>query len=194
MRFDWLRHPEIGGMRQLAACGALCVAAAVACEADSGEVDGDGPEPATGFTADAPGVPESLAGPAASDSAAEPESPVLRAELEARGGTDVIGSVSLTPGAGGTTVWVEIHGANSGLPYVAEIVEGTCASSGPVIAQLGEITAGEEGDGDFQRVVDRALLGPDRPHRAVRVRGAGDPTAIVACGDLGPGASTATGR
>lgn len=193
MRFDWLGHSEIGGLRRLAACGMLCVAAAVACEADSGEADGDGPDPATGFTADAPGVPESLAEPAASDSAAEPESP-LSAELEARGGTDVIGSVSLTPGAGGTTVQVEIHGANSGLPYVAEIVEGTCASSGPVIAQLGEITAGEEGDGDFQRVVDRALLGPDRPHRAVRVRGAGDPTAIVACGDLGPGATSATGR
>ena len=193
MRFDWLGHTEIGELRRVAACAVLCVATAVACEAGSGEADGDGPDPATGFTADAPGVPESLAEPAASDSVVEPESP-LSAELEARGGTDVIGSVRLTPGAGGTTVHVEIHGANSGLPYVAEIVEGTCASSGPVITQLGEITAGEEGDGDFQRVVDRALLGPDRPHRAVRVRGASDPTAIVACGDLGPGATSATGR
>jgi hypothetical protein len=190
VRFDWFRHPEIGGLRRLTGCIALCLAAALACQAGSDEEDG--PDPATGFTADAPGVPESLA--AAPDSAVESTSPVMRAELEARGGTDVIGSVSLTPGAGGTTVAVEIHGANSGLPYVAEIVEGTCASSGPVIAQLGEITAGEEGDGDFQRVVDRALLGPDRPHRAVRVRGAGDPTAIVACGDLGPGATSATGR
>ena len=189
MRFDWLRHSGIGGLRRMAAC-ALCLAAALACEAGPDE-DEDGTDPATGFTADAPGVPESLADPA-SDSV--PESPVLRAELEARGGTDVIGSVALTPGAAGTTVAVEIHGANSGLPYVAEIVEGSCAGSGPVIAQLGEITAGEEGDGDFQRVVDRELLGADRSQRAVRVRGAGDPTAIVACGDLGPGATSATGR
>ena len=194
MRFDWLRQPEMGGLRRMAACTALCLAATLACEADSDEAEGEGPDPATGFTADAPGVPESLAGPTASDSASESGPPVMHAELEARGGTDVIGSVSLSPGAGGTTVSVEIHGANSGLPYVAEIVEGTCASSGSVIAQLGEITAGEEGDGDFQRVVDRALLGPERPQRAVRVRGAGDPTAIVACGDLGPGATSATGR
>jgi hypothetical protein len=173
----------------MATCAALCLAAALACEADSGEADGNGPDPATGFTADAPGVPESVAVPAASDSAAEPGSLVMRAELEARGGTDVIGSVSLTPGGGGTTVWVEIHGANSGLPYVAEIVEGTCASSGAVIAELGRITAGEAGDGDFRGVLDRALLGPERPQRSVRVRGAGDPTAIVACGDLGPGAT-----
>lgn len=191
MRFDWVRYPEIGGLRRLTGCAVLCLAAAVACQ-DSDE--GDAPDPATGFTGDAPGVPESLAEPAAADSATESTSPVMRAELEARGGTDVIGSVTLTQGAGGTTVSVEIHGANSGLPYVAEIVEGTCASSGPVITQLGEITAGEEGDGDFQRVLDRALLGPERPHRAVRVRGAGDPTAIVACGDLGPGATSATGR
>ena len=189
MRFDWLRHPEIGWLRRMAACTALGLAAALACEADSDEVDGDGPDPANGFTADAPGVPESLAALTTSDSAAESDFPVMRAELEARGGTDVIGSVILTPGTGGTTVSVEIHGANSGLPYVAEIVEGTCASSGPVIAQLGEMTAGEQGDGDFQRVVDRALLGPDRPQRSVRVRGAGDPNAIVACGDLGPDAT-----
>ena len=189
MRFDWLRHSGIGGLRRIAAC-ALCLAA-LACEAGSDE-DEEGPDPATGFTTDAPGVPESLAEPAASDSV--PGSPVLRAELEARGGTDVIGSVTLTPGAAGTTVSVEIHGANSGLPYVAEIVEGSCVGSGPVIAQLGEITAGEEGDGDFQRVVARELLGADRPHRAVRVRGAGDPTAVVACGDLGPGATSTTGR
>ena len=191
MRFDWLRNSEIGAFRRTAACAALCLAVALACEAGSDE---DDPDAADGFTADAPGVPESLADPAASDSVPASEFPVLRAELEARGGTDVIGTVSLTPGAAGTTVAVEIHGANSGLPYVAEIVEGTCASSGPVITQLGEITAGEEGDGDFQRVVDRAVLGPERPNRAVRVRGAGDPTAIVACGDLGPGATSATGR
>ncbi len=194
MRFDWLRNFETGGIRRNAARAALCLAVVVtvACEAGTEET-GEGPD-ATGFSADAPGVPESLAEAPATDSIPEPESPALRAELEARGGTDVVGSVSLTPGAAGTTVAVEIHGANSGLPYVAEIVEGSCASAGPVIAQLGEITAGEEGDGDFQRVVDHALLGPDRPQRAVRVRGAGDPAAIVACGDLGPGATSATGR
>jgi hypothetical protein len=192
VRFEWLRHSGIGGLRRIAPF-ALCLAAAQACETGSDE-DGEDPDPATGFTTDAPGVPESLADPAASDTAAEPEFPVMRAELEARGGTDVIGTVTLTPGAAGTTVSVEIHGANSGLPYVAEIVEGSCTGSGPVIAQLGEITAGEEGDGDFQRVLDRELLGADRPHRAVRVRGAGDPAAVVACGDLGPGATSTTGR
>ncbi|HJR53307.1 MAG TPA: hypothetical protein VJ982_06285 [Gemmatimonadota bacterium] len=194
MRFDWLRNSDSGAVRRNAARAGLCLAvvAAVACEAGS-EEPGEGPE-ATGFTAEAPGVPESLADVTDADSLPEPGSFALRAELEARGGTDVIGTVSLTPGAGGTTVAVEIHGANSGLPYVAEIVAGSCASAGPVIAQLGEITAGEEGDGDFQRVVDRALLGPDRPDRAVRVRGAGDAAAIVACGDLGPGATSGTGR
>ena len=193
MRFDWLRCSEIGAFRRSAGLAALCLAAVLACETGSDEPDGGGPEAADGFAADAPGVPESLAA-TTTDSAPDPGSPVMRADLEARGGTDVIGTVSLTPGAAGTTVTVEIHGANSGLPYVAEIIEGTCASSGPVIAQLGEITAGLEGDGDFQRVVDRAVLGPERPQRAVRVRGSGDPTAIVACGDLGPGATSATGR
>ncbi len=193
MRFDWLRSSEIGGFRRMTACGALFFAAALACEAGSDDPD-ESPDSATGFTAGAPGVPDSLASPAASDSNPEPGGSYMRADLEARGGTDVVGVVSLTPGAAGTTVAVEIHGANSGLPYVAEIVEGSCASAGPVIAQLGEMTAGEEGDGDFRRVVDRSLLGLDRPQRAVRVRGAGDPAAIVACGDLGPGATSATGR
>lgn len=193
MNFDWLRHFEIGEVRRLAGCAALCMTAVLACEAGTGEADGGGPDAADGFTADAPGVPE-RAEPSATDSAAESAFPAMRAELEARGGTDVIETVSLTPGAAGTTVTVEIHGANSGLPYVAEIVEGTCASSGAVIARLGEMTAGEQGDGDFQRVVDRALLGPERPQRAVRVRGASDPSAIVACGDLGPGATSTTGR
>ena len=194
MRFDWHRNSGIGGPRRMAVLAAACLAATLACEAGSGDGDEGAPDAADGFTADAPGVPDSLAEPARPDSAAEPVSGAMRAELEARGGTDVIGTVSLIPGAAGTTVSVEIHGANSGLPYVAEIVEGTCASSGPVIAELGEMTAGEEGDGDFRRVVDRAVLGPERPHRAVRVRGAGDPTAIVACGDLSPGATSATGR
>jgi hypothetical protein len=185
VRFKWLGYSGIGMLRRVGALAALCLAAAVACEAGSEDAP-EGSDPASGFTADAPGVPESLAEPAA-DSA--PDAPAMRAELEARGGTDVIGTVSLSPGAAGTTVIVEIHGANSGLPYVAEIVEGTCASSGAVIAELGRITAGEAGDGDFRGVLDRALLGPERPQRSVRVRGAGDPTAIVACGDLGPGAT-----
>jgi hypothetical protein len=189
VRFDWLRGSETHGLRRLTACAAFCLASAMACEIGS---EADGPEAADGIAADAPGVPESLAEPAATDPASE--SPALRADLEARGGTDVIGTVSLVPGAAGTTVTVEIHGANSGLPYVAEIVDGSCASPGAVIAELGEITAGEEGDGDFRGVVDGALLAPERPDRAVRVRGASDPAAIVACGDLGPGATSATGR
>jgi len=128
---------------------------------------------------------------------------VVRAELEALGGTDVIGSVSLTPGEGGTAVSVEIHGANSGLPYVAELVGGSCGTPAAVIAVLGEITAGEEGDGEFHQVLDPSLLGSEQPNRFVRVRGAGDRSAIVACGNLGdvepsgtsePGSSSATGR
>jgi hypothetical protein len=190
VRFDWLRSTELAGIPRIAAGAALCVAVGVACGTGPDETSENG-DPATGFTAEAPGVPESLA-EAAPDTASA--AVAMHAELEAQGGTDVIGSVALTPGAGETTVSVEIHGANSGLPYVAELVDGSCASGGPVIVQLGEITAGEEGDGDFQRAVDSALLGPDRPHRAVQVRGAGDAGAIVACGDLGPGATSATGR
>jgi hypothetical protein len=83
-------------------------------------------------------------------------------------------------------VSVAIHGANSGLPYVAELVAGSCASPGAVIAEIGRITAGEQGDGDFQEVVDGDLLGDEGSSRAVQVRGAGDPTAIVACGNLAP--------
>jgi hypothetical protein len=191
VRFEWLKHPPAGELRRSTAVTAVCLAAAIACQAGADGPSED-PDAATGFTAGAPGVPDS--GPATPDPAAAPEYPAMRAELEARGGTDVIGTVALTPVPEGTRISVEIHGANSGLPYVAEIVEGTCAGSGPVIARLGEITAGEEGDGDFQRVVDRALLGPERPQRAVRVRGAGDASAVVACGDLGPGATSATGR
>lgn len=192
MRFDLLRRSRIGGIERIATRAALCVAVALACEAGS-EEPAEGPDADTGFTAEAPGVPESP-DTAAADSPAVERGLMLRADLEARGGTDVIGTVTLTPGAGGTTVSVEIHGANSGLPYIAEIVDGSCASPGPVITQLGEITAGETGDGDFRRVVDGAVLGPDRPHRAVQVRGAGDAAAIVACGDLGSGATSATGR
>ena len=103
MRFDWLRNFETGGIRRNAARAALCLAVVVtvACEAGPEET-GEDPD-ATGFTADAPGVPESLPEAPATDSIPEPESPALRAELEARGGTDVVGSVSLTPGAAGTT-------------------------------------------------------------------------------------------
>jgi hypothetical protein len=122
------------------------------------------------------------------DTAADPSSPtgrVMEAELEALGGTDVVGTVSLSPGAEGTTVAVEIHGANSGLPYVAELVSGSCVSPGAVIAELGRVTAGETGDGEFREVLDPSLLGSERANRFVRVRGAGDSTAIVACGNLG---------
>ena len=192
MRFDWLNHPRNGEPGRLAATTALCLAVALACGTGADGPSENRDAAADGFATDAPGVPDS--GPSVPDPAAAPDHPALRAELEAHGGTDVVGTVVLTPGAEGTRISVEIHGANSGLPYVAEIVEGTCAGPGPVIARLGEITAGEEGDGDFQRVVERSLLGPDRPQRAVRVRGAGDASAVVACGDLGPGATSATDR
>jgi hypothetical protein len=110
---------------------------------------------------------------------------VMRAELEALGGTDVVGTVRLSPGPEGTTVAVEIHGANSGLPYVAELVVGSCQSPGAVIAELGRVTAGETGDGEFRQVLDPTLLQSERASRAVQVRGAGDSTAVVACGNLG---------
>jgi hypothetical protein len=54
-----------------------------------------------------------------------------------------------------------------------------------VIAELGRVTAGETGDGEFREVLDPTLLRSEEANRAVRVRGAGDSTAIVACGDLG---------
>jgi hypothetical protein len=126
--------------------------------------------------------------PSEPDTAADPSSPtgrVMRAELEALAGTDVVGTVSLTPGPDGTTVAVEIHGANSGLPYVAELVSGSCLSPGAVIAELGRVTAGETGDGEFREVLDPALLRSEQADRFVRVRGAGDSSAIVACGNLG---------
>ena len=83
--------------------------------------------------------------PRAADVDSEPDTAAttvsgLRAELEALAGTDVTGTVSLTPGAGGTTVSVQIHGANSGLPYVAEIVSGSCTSPGAVLEEIGRIT------------------------------------------------------
>jgi hypothetical protein len=126
--------------------------------------------------------------PAADADASAATGRVMRAELEALGGTDVVGTVSLSPGPGGTTVAVEIHGANSGLPYVAELVVGSCQSPGAVIAELGRVTAGETGDGEFREVLDPTLLQSERASRAVQVRGAGDSTAIVACGNLGAAA------
>lgn len=119
----------------------------------------------------------------------------LRAELEAQGGTDVTGTVTLSPVAGGAAVAVEIHGANSGLPYVAELVGGSCTSPTDVIAVLGQMTAGDSGDGEVREVVEASLLDAGGTSRIVRVRGAGDPAAIVACGNLGPeGPTSATGR
>jgi len=134
--------------------------------------------PAADVSAEAPG--------GASDSTADAATGgrVMRAELEALAGTDVIGTVSLSPGEGGTAVSVEIHGANSGLPYVAELVGGSCGVPAAIIAVLGEITAGEEGDGEFHQVLDPSLLGSEQANRFVRVRGAGDATAVVACGNL----------
>lgn len=141
------------------------------------------PIPATEMAAEAPsGEP----GADADTSAATGR--VMRAELEPLGGTDVVGTVSLSPGPRGITVTVEIHGANSGLPYVAELVVGSCQSSGAVIAELGRVTAGETGDGEFREVLDPTLLQSERTSRAVQVRGAGDSTAIVACGNLGAAA------
>ena len=137
------------------------------------------PIPASEMAADAPSGE-----PAEADTSAA-TGRVMRAELEALGGTDVVGTVSLSPGPGGTAVTVEIHGANSGLPYVAELVVGSCQSPGAVIAELGRVTAGETGDGEFREVLDPSLLGSERANRFVRVRGAGDSTAIVACGNLG---------
>lgn len=129
------------------------------------------------------------------DPPSAPRVGALRAELEAQGGTDVTGTVTLTPAAAGAALRVEIHGANSGLPYVAELVGGSCTSPAAVIAVLGQLTAGEAGDGRFQDVLDAELLEGGGSPRIVRVRGAGDPTAIVACGNLGPESATSgTGR
>jgi hypothetical protein len=141
------------------------------------------PIPASEMSEEAPSG-EPAAGP---DTSAATGS-AMRAELEALGGTDVVGAVSLSPGPEGTTVAVEIHGANSGLPYVAELVVGSCQSPGAVIAELGRVTAGETGDGEFREVLDPTLLQSERASRAVQVRGAGDSTAIVACGNLGAAA------
>jgi hypothetical protein len=73
------------------------------------------------------------------------------------------------------------------LPYVAELVGGSCLSPTEVIAVLGQVTAGEAGDGEVREVLGAELLDTGGASRIVRVRGAGDRAAIVACGNLGPG-------
>lgn len=169
----------------------LLVALSVGCgEADEARDDGIPADTAVGtvdFETVRPAVPEG-----------EPASGgVVRVELESRAGTDVVGTAVLRPRAGSTGVTVEIHAANSGWPYVAELIEGSCASPGRVVAMLGEMTAGESGDAQFDQTLDRSLLPPDGANRAVWVRGADDPTAIVACGNLGAstaGTTSTTGR
>jgi len=167
---------------------ALTAALAVGCgEAEEAREDGIQADPAVAT------VDFDTSRPADS----EPGGEAVRAELEGRGGTDVVGSAVLTPRAGATAVTVEIHAANSGWPYVAELIEGSCGSPGRVVAILGEMTAGESGDAEFNQTLDRSLLPPDGANRAVWVRGADDPTAIVACGNLGAsaaGTTSTTGR
>ncbi|HUF89073.1 MAG TPA: hypothetical protein VMR66_03740 [Gemmatimonadota bacterium] len=167
----------------------LLVALAVGCgEAEEARDDGMTADPAVAtvdFDTAPRTEPEGEAGPA------------VRAELEGLAGTDVVGSAVLTPRAGTTAVTVEIHAANSGWPYVAELIEGSCASPGGVVAVLGEMTAGESGDAEFHQTLDRSLLPPDGANRAVWVRGADDPIAVVACGNLGAsvgGTTSTTGR
>lgn len=164
-----------------AMCAAAWLIAVVACGTEPDETRRDGSDSVAAVDID------SRSTEAAPDTSGDaPTRRVLRAELEARADTDVTGSVRLSPASGGTSVSVTIHGANSGLPYVAELIGGSCASPGSVIAEIGRITAGDQGDGEFREVVDGDLLGDEGSTRAVRVRGAGDPTAIVACGNLAP--------
>jgi hypothetical protein len=158
----------------------LCLALACGSPGDAPEENGDLPDTAAANVTFEPPTEEE-----APADTAPATGRVMRAELEALGGTDVVGTVTLSPGQNGTAVAVEIHGANSGLPYVAELVEGSCQAPGPAIAELGRITAGETGDGEFREVLDPALLQAELADRAVQVRGAGDSSAIVACGNLG---------
>jgi hypothetical protein len=177
------KHPNPRA-RRVVALAAISLLAAGACGAPPEDVDDADPLSDTLASAESvadlpPDTAEETAPPAGGRG--------LRAELEARGGTDVTGTVSLTPVAGGAAVSVEIHGANSGLPYVAELVGGSCVSPTEVIAVLGQVTAGEAGDGEVRDVLGAELLDTGGASRIVRVRGAGDQTAIVACGNLGPG-------
>ena len=182
------KHPHLRIPARLAA---ISLIVAAAC----GEPEG---EEAAPEAADTLASVESLAELPRDTADAVDAAPVggsLRAELEAQGGTDVTGTVTLSPVAGGAVVTVEIHAANSGLPYVAELVGGSCTSPTEVIAVLGRMTAGESGDGEVREVLDGGLLDAGGASRIVRVRGAGDPAAVVACGNLGPaGTTSATGR
>jgi hypothetical protein len=173
-------NPRTRSVAALAAIAILGVAACGAPPEDADDVDS------------LASLPDSVASAerAPSDTADGSVAPVgrgLRAELQAQGGTDVTGVVTLSPVAGGAAVSVEIHGANSGLPYVAELVGGSCVSPSEVIAVLGQVTAGEAGDGRVREVLGAELLDTGGTSRIVRVRGAGDQSAIVACGNLGPG-------
>ena len=143
-------------------------------------------EPRPDTLESARGTTDPPSGGEVEDAASSSRVGTLRAELQAQGGTDVTGTVTLSPAAGGAALRVEIHGANSGLPYVAELVGGSCTTPAAVIAELGRLTAGESGDGEVRDVVDVGLLESGGTPRIVRVRGASDPGAIVACGNLGP--------
>lgn len=173
------KHPHL---RAPACLAAISLLIAAAC--------GDPGEEAAPDVADTLASAESLADLPPDTVDAAPQRGSLRAELEAQGGTDVTGTVTLSPVAGGAAVTVEIHAANSGLPYVAELVGGSCTSPTDVIAVLGQMTAGESGDGEVREVLDGGLLDAGGASRIVRVRGAGDPAAVVACGNLGPGGPT----
>ena len=172
-------------VRRVAAMAVISILAAGACGAPP--EDADDAAPRSDILVPAESVAD-LPATSADELASDPSvTGRLRAELEAQGGTDVTGTVTLSPVAGGAAVSVEIHGANSGLPYVAELVGGSCVSPSEVIAVLGQITAGEAGDGEVRDVLGAELLDTGGVSRIVRVRGAGDRTAIVACGNLGPG-------
>lgn len=172
-------------VRRVAAMAAISILAVGACGAPP--EDAEDAAPPSDTLASVESVAELPATSADRGSSVPPVGGRLRAELEAQGGTDVTGTVTLSPVAGGAAVSVEIHGANSGLPYVAELVGGSCVNPSEVIAVLGQITAGEAGDGEFREVLGAELLDTGGASRIVRVRGAGDRDAIVACGNLGPG-------
>ena len=172
-------------VRRVAAMAAISLLAAGACGTPPEDAGDAAPPSDTVAAADTGVEPAAIsAGEAPGTSSVEGR---LKAELEAQGGTDVTGIVTLSPVAGGAAVSVEIHGANSGLPYVAELVGGSCVAPSEVIAVLGQITAGEAGDGEVREVLGAELLDTRGASRIVRVSGAGDRTAIVACGNLGPG-------
>jgi hypothetical protein len=130
------------------------------------------------------------------DTGSEPQSimadvpDAVRVELQARAGTDVTGVAVLTPRPGGTAITVEFRGANGGYDYVAELIEGTCDQPGALVAMLSEMTAGEGGEASHERLLEEVVLDQGAPGRAIRIRGADDPAAVVACGELRAGAPT----